>query len=91
MNDSFDNAKTDKEMLERHNTLVDFRLCPRCGEPLRENLVMNSRSRLDNKTYICSQCGTDEAMFNWRHPNKELPPLNKLAICDCSYHNKGNK
>lgn len=61
------------------NPPLDFRLCPRCGEPLRERLALNALSRVDNATYICSQCGTDEAMFNFKLPNQPLPPLNRLA------------
>ena len=41
-------------------------MCPRCGRetdiqrlPLRQAL-----SRKDNETYICSSCGTDEAMLD---------------------------
>jgi len=37
--------------------------CPRCGEPtMRAAKATNSLSRRDNATYICSQCGTGEAM-----------------------------
>jgi hypothetical protein len=27
---------------------------------------MNALSRRDNKTYICSQCGGEEAVFDWQ-------------------------
>jgi predicted RNA-binding Zn-ribbon protein involved in translation (DUF1610 family) len=38
-------------------------LCPRCKEnELHEDMVMNSLSRKDNETYICDDCGTEEAM-----------------------------
>ena len=37
--------------------------CPRCGEPtMRAVKATNALSRRDNATYICSQCGTGEAM-----------------------------
>lgn len=36
--------------------------CPRCG---KETTDYPALSRTDNKTNICSQCGTDEAMENW--------------------------
>lgn len=38
--------------------------CPRCGEnTLRtDRPVMNALSRRDNKTYVCSSCGTSEAL-----------------------------
>jgi predicted RNA-binding Zn-ribbon protein involved in translation (DUF1610 family) len=44
-----------------------YTTCPRCGqETLRtDRPVMNALSRTDNKTYVCSPCGTDEAMENF--------------------------
>jgi predicted RNA-binding Zn-ribbon protein involved in translation (DUF1610 family) len=41
-----------------------FTSCPRCGEnTLRtDRPVMNALSRRDNKTYVCSSCGTSEAL-----------------------------
>lgn len=57
-----------------------YTTCPRCGEnTLRtDRPVMNALSRSDNKTYVCSPCGTAEAMENflggtpqaWANPNK---------------------
>lgn len=39
--------------------------CPRCGKlKMRDEQVWNSLSRRDNKTYICSSCGTEEAMID---------------------------
>lgn len=39
--------------------------CPRCGrQTLQEEQALNALSRRDNKTYICSACGTGEAMFD---------------------------
>lgn len=39
--------------------------CPRCKEQtLDETEVLNALSRRDNRTYICSDCGTAEAMFD---------------------------
>lgn len=47
--------------------------CPRCsGEGPCQAL-----SRVDNKTYVCSQCGTDEAMFELLNPGVDLPPINE--------------
>ena len=50
--------------------------CPRCGRetdiqrlPLRQAL-----SRKDNKTYICSSCGTDEAMLDLRGRSQGIEP-----------------
>jgi len=40
--------------------------CPRCQSPtLDEESGRNAMSRADNKTLICSRCGTEEAMFDW--------------------------
>jgi predicted RNA-binding Zn-ribbon protein involved in translation (DUF1610 family) len=41
-----------------------YTTCPRCGEnTLRSDRpVMNALSRTDNKTYVCSPCGTAEAL-----------------------------
>jgi len=33
--------------------------CPRCGA---KNVKLDALSREDNKTMICSPCGTDEAL-----------------------------
>jgi len=46
--------------------------------PSRENRGQypGALSRLDNKTHICSQCGQDEAMYQWA-TGGELPPLNQ--------------
>jgi hypothetical protein len=56
--------------------------CPRCGGgvPSSEKLGQypGALSRVDNETYICSQCGTDEAMYQWG-TGRELPPLNQPA------------
>lgn len=39
--------------------------CPRCNElTLRSEEVENALSRRDNKTYICSGCGTEEAFLD---------------------------
>ena len=40
--------------------------CPRCRvTTLREPEVHNALSRRDNKTHICSDCGTEEALFDY--------------------------
>lgn len=51
--------------------------CPRCGAPLNTPVAANALSRVDNQTYICSSCGTNEGMFNFDHPGETLPPLNQ--------------
>ena len=41
------------------------KLCPRCKmNELDMVEVRNCLSRMDNKTYICNICGSDEAIFN---------------------------
>jgi hypothetical protein len=47
--------------------------CPRCGDEFH---VYPALSRLDNKTYICSDCGVKEALHNFTFPGQTLPPLN---------------
>jgi len=38
--------------------------CPRCGvNELKPKLASNALSRKDNKTYICSDCGMQEALY----------------------------
>lgn len=62
-------------------------LCPRCGEnyytPYGEKHEPGSPpfpalSRVDNKTYICSECGTDEAMRDFTGAGPT--PLDEWAI-----------
>jgi predicted RNA-binding Zn-ribbon protein involved in translation (DUF1610 family) len=39
--------------------------CPRCGRmAMRPDQPLNALSRKDNKTYVCTSCGNDEAMAN---------------------------
>lgn len=46
---------------------VSKEICPRCGDVgIEQRLALNALSRKDNKTYVCSSCGSDEAMINWR-------------------------
>lgn len=47
-------------------------LCPRCNYyRLDEEEVMNALSRKDNKTYICDNCGRDEALEEFAKLNLE--------------------
>lgn len=40
-------------------------VCPRCKELTLDKVeVRNALSRRDNDTYICSGCGTEEAMLD---------------------------
>ena len=43
-------------------------ICPQCEEErlwVGEREALNAVSRRDNKTYICSPCGTGEAMSDY--------------------------
>lgn len=48
-------------------------VCPRCGGRFKKPFA--ALSRLDNKTYICPDCGQNEAMYNFRYPSQPLPPF----------------
>ena len=48
-------------------TDTQVRQCPRCGAtPYHPFNVVNAVSRKDNRTRVCTSCGTDEAMLNFR-------------------------
>lgn len=47
-------------------------MCPRCKSG---DMQFPALSRKDNSTYICSNCGTDEAMFNFAYPGLALLPV----------------
>ena len=51
------------------------KICPRCGiNALKPVEVHNALSRVDNKTFICSDCGMQEAvecLFNNLTPKNE--------------------
>lgn len=62
-------------------------LCPRCGEknytPYGEDWTPDAPlppalSRVDNKTYICSDCGTAEALLDFTGAG--LTPLDEWAV-----------
>jgi len=38
-------------------------ICPRCKKLTQG---FGATSRRDNKTKICSNCGTEEALFDWK-------------------------
>ena len=46
--------------------------CPRCDRPVEEG-AFPALSRADNASYICSDCGIDEAMTNLGYPQFKLP------------------
>lgn len=58
--------------------------CPRCQGPVpradMQGKYPGALSRVDNATYICSACGTDEAMFQFHNRTKQgasLPPVDQ--------------
>ena len=52
---------------------VNYIQCPRCGKDrLHPIPVMNALSRRDNKTYICSPCGSHEAVLDVSRNNPGL-------------------
>ena len=66
--------------------------CPRCGDPLPQRYP-GALSRADNKTEICSPCGTDEA-FGGLTPVSEWPVTrlfgeSKYRMNDAYYQAKG--
>lgn len=50
-------------------TLLEHKVCPRCYGYIPNNVTPSAYagalSRLDNKTEICSSCGTEEAMLQF--------------------------
>lgn len=41
-------------------------ICPRCNQDkMDDKKVRNALSRRDNSTYICCDCGLDEAMLDF--------------------------
>ena len=55
--------------------------CSRCGGGIPNDVQRGeypgALSRLDNETYICSDCGFAEAMFNFTHRGEPLPPIDQ--------------
>ena len=58
--------------------MAHIKTCPRCGtgqyveygDPgmeaaVKAGIMPPALSRTDNETYICSPCGTDEALLDW--------------------------
>ena len=65
-----------KKILEQKGTRQDLGIdmsgvCPRCGNPLKLQMVMNSLSRYVD-CHICNDCGMDEAFHG-----DALRPLRK--------------
>lgn len=73
--------ESDKEnaMNKESNTYTQthdkFALCPRCEGFIPNNdtpgAYPGAISRLDNKTEICSECGTIEAILDWNGELKD--------------------
>lgn len=82
----------EKEMKEKILDKLDGDICPRCKRnKLHSDEIMNSLSRRDNKTHICSGCGTDESMFDYYRkdaPKEEIEQekswLNEELHPNCS-------
>jgi transposase-like protein len=67
-------------------------ICPRCKKnELNPVEVRNALSRRDNKTYICSDCGTDEAMFDFAARSKPEALKKKLYAQESAWLNGGSK
>jgi predicted RNA-binding Zn-ribbon protein involved in translation (DUF1610 family) len=52
---------------------VNYVQCPRCGKDRLHTVpLMNALSRRDNRTYICSPCGSHEAVLDVARSNPGL-------------------
>lgn len=50
-----------------------MKICPRClRHTLDDVLVRNALSRADNQTYICNDCGQNEAMIDYYKQQVEM-------------------
>lgn len=58
---AYNRALTDKE-LEEYELIA---ICPSCNKNKLRESGGNALSRKDNKTEICSQCGTKEALIEF--------------------------
>jgi ribosomal protein S27AE len=66
-------------------TIPDRHICPRCGGGVPNSMhpgkFPGALSRWDNRTELCSDCGTDEAMAQFfaaqqgRHPMEAVHPV----------------
>lgn len=53
--------------------------CPRCKKnKLYKIPALNSVSRRDNKTHICGECGTEEALIDYFGGNEDLSWLKEV-------------
>jgi ribosomal protein L40E len=63
------------------------KICPRCG---KNYCGFPAISRRDNKTEICSDCGTQEAMFDFQI-NSCSKPLPNIVKMEREWLNKKKK
>lgn len=60
-------------------TKTELKICPRCKTNfLRPVKATNALSRRDNKSYICSDCGIDEAMIDYFRGKEDLSWLKEM-------------
>lgn len=60
-----------------------MRICPKCGREFERLLAL---SRTDNKTMICDECGTMEALDSL--PHETLSPQERTKIAAAVTGNK---
>ena len=64
--------------------VVDWPVCPRCGHYIpndeRPGAYMGARSRADNKTEVCSACGTHEAMQQFMSDDHSCTPISEWPV-----------
>jgi hypothetical protein len=62
---------------------TENKICPRCNErTLNPVPALNALSRLDNHTYICPDCGLEEALDNLLRKPSQTEWLVKLNSSD---------
>lgn len=61
-----------------------YETCPRChrNDLIADDPALNSLSRRDNKTYICNDCGNDEAMIDGGYKDRDDIEMNFLALIE---------
>lgn len=56
------------------------KFCPRCKVNILDPIdALNAVSRRDNETYICSDCGTDEALIDCFDMEEDLSWLGEVV------------
>ena len=62
--------------------VISAKVCPRCNTTMNDTYP-GATSRRDNKTEICSSCGTEEALIDcgaMRIDQRELDFVEKLGL-----------